>query len=677
MALLDIRNLSVRFKTAVGTVQAVDDLDLTLEAGETLGIVGESGSGKSQLAFAVMGLLARNGHASGSVRLDGQEILNAPPKVLNRVRAERIAMIFQDPMTSLNPYMRVSRQMAEVLVMHKGMSWREAHAKSLRMLDAVQIPDAKTRINHYPHEFSGGMRQRVMIAMALLCGPRLLIADEPTTALDVTVQAQILTLLSDLQRDLGMAMMLITHDLGVVASACQRVAVMYAGRIRETGPTAAIFDDPAHPYTKGLLSAVPRIDASGSRLVAIPGQPPDMNALPAGCAFAPRCPSRREDCESRRPPLSAFAPQRWRACHAPLDEVRSPMDCSPHPDSARGPARRDRPLLDVRDLQVTFPVRPKGAMPWARPLPLRALNGVDFTLAPGETLGVVGESGCGKSTLARALVGLVPAQGAARWTDGSDLVGLTPRGMQPYRREIQMVFQDPLASLDPRMTVGQIIAEPLTTHRPDLPRSEVKSQVKAMMDRVGLLPGQINRYPHEFSGGQCQRIGIARALIVNPRLIICDEPVSALDVSIQAQVVNLLTDLQGALDLALIFIAHDLAVVRHISDRVMVLYLGKVMEIAPTEDLYARPRHPYTQALLSAVPTARPGADRIAVPVGGELPSPLHPPSGCVFRTRCPRAQPICAAQAPGLAGDAHRTACHFPGPPSAEETARAQARMA
>ncbi|GGF65248.1 ABC transporter ATP-binding protein [Paracoccus acridae] len=328
MALLDIRDLSVRFHTHDAEVHAVNDVSLTVQPGETLGIVGESGSGKSQLAFAVMGLLARNGRAFGSVRLDGQEILNAPPKVINRVRAEKIAMIFQDPMTSLNPYMRVSDQMAEVLVLHKGLSKRAAVAESVRMLDAVRIPDAKGRVRLYPHEFSGGMRQRVMIAMALLCRPKLLIADEPTTALDVTVQAQIMTLLADLQRDLGMAMMLITHDLGVVAGSCSRVAVMYGGRIRELGPVGPVFADPAHPYTQGLLSAIPRIDTDEGELAVIPGQPPDMSRPPQGCAFRPRCAYCRDDCDNR-PPLASFAPDRWRACFAPLAELRAGTESRP------------------------------------------------------------------------------------------------------------------------------------------------------------------------------------------------------------------------------------------------------------------------------------------------------------------------------------------------------------
>ncbi|MBK4215573.1 ATP-binding cassette domain-containing protein [Paracoccus caeni] len=334
-----------------------------------------------------------------------------------------------------------------------------------------------------------------------------------------------------------------------------------------------------------------------------------------------------------------------------------------------------RPLLDVRDLRVTFQIQSSGAMPWHKPKQLRAVGGVDFTLNPGETLGIVGESGCGKSTLARALIGLVPATGKAEWIDGKDLISLSPRQMMKYRSDIQMVFQDPLASLNPRMTVGQIIAEPLTTHHPNLKRAEVKERVKAMMEKVGLLPNQINRYPHEFSGGQCQRIGIARALIVEPKLIICDEPVSALDVSIQAQVINLLIRLQKELGLSLVFIAHDLSVVKHISDRVMVLYLGKVMEIASSDDLYAHPQHPYTQALLSAVPVPDPDYDPVAsvVPLKGDLPSPLNPPSGCVFRTRCPRAEARCATEAPALSLGDHQVACHFPGPLTETEIARAR----
>ncbi len=338
-----------------------------------------------------------------------------------------------------------------------------------------------------------------------------------------------------------------------------------------------------------------------------------------------------------------------------------------------------KPLLDVKDLRVTFHIRRDGDMPWALPRQLRAVGGVDFALKPGETLGIVGESGSGKSTLARALIGLAPATGRAEWIDGADLIGMTPRQMLKYRADIQMVFQDPLASLNPRMTVGQIIAEPLTTHHPGLKRDEVKTRVKEMMEKVGLLPNQINRYPHEFSGGQCQRIGIARALIVEPKLIICDEPVSALDVSIQAQVINLLIKLQKELGLALIFIAHDLAVVKHISDRVLVMYLGKVMEIASSDDLYANPQHPYTQALLSAVPIPDPvlEAEKSVVPLVGDLPSPMNPPSGCVFRTRCPRAQSACAEQVPALMGEGHQVACHFPGPLTEAEIAAVAVREA
>ena len=612
MTLLAVDKLNVRFHTPDGEVHAVRDLGFELGRGETLGIVGESGSGKSQSMMSLIGLLASNGRASGSARFDGTELIGMPIEALRKVRGRRIGMIFQDPMTSLNPYMTVFDQMSRVLIHHEKLGKKATRKRCIELLDAVHIPEATKRVDMYPHEFSGGMRQRVMIAAAMLCRPDLLIADEPTTALDVTVQAQILELMRDVRRDFGTAIILITHDLGVVAGLCERVLVMHGGEEKESGPVDDIFYRPQHPYTRALLAAVPRLDkADISRLAS-------LSAVAEGGPAAD-APARRHEPDMAAPPL-----------------------------------------LKVDDLRVHFKLAPETAFAKARVL--KAVNGVELELRPGETLGVVGESGCGKSTLARAVLRLVPATTGHVSLLGEDITDKDKKAMRIHRRDMQVIFQDPLASLNPRMTVGDIIAEPVWTHFPSMPRREVRQKVEAMLGRVGLGPEHINRYPHEFSGGQCQRIGIARALVLEPRLVICDEPVSALDVSIQAQIVNLLMDLQAEMKLALVFIAHDLAVVRHISHRIMVMYLGRIAEVADRNALYARPMHPYTQALIRAVPIPDPEKERNKpyAPLQGDLPSPVDPPSGCAFRTRCPIAVARCAVETPELRriGD-HMVACH------------------
>jgi peptide/nickel transport system ATP-binding protein len=612
MTLLAVDKLNVRFHTPDGEVHAVRDLGFELGRGETLGIVGESGSGKSQSMMSLIGLLASNGRASGSARFDGTELIGMPIEALRKVRGRRIGMIFQDPMTSLNPYMTVFDQMSRVLIHHEKLGKKATRKRCIELLDAVHIPEASKRVDMYPHEFSGGMRQRVMIAAAMLCRPDLLIADEPTTALDVTVQAQILELMRDVRRDFGTAIILITHDLGVVAGLCERVLVMHGGEEKESGPVDDIFYRPQHPYTRALLAAVPRLDkADISRLAS-------LSAVEEGGPAAD-APARRHEPDMAAPPL-----------------------------------------LKVDDLRVHFKLAPETTFAKARVL--KAVNGVELELRPGETLGVVGESGCGKSTLARAVLRLVPATTGHVSLLGEDITDKDKKAMRIHRRDMQVIFQDPLASLNPRMTVGDIIAEPVWTHFPSMPRREVRQKVEAMLGRVGLGPEHINRYPHEFSGGQCQRIGIARALVLEPRLVICDEPVSALDVSIQAQIVNLLMDLQAEMKLALVFIAHDLAVVRHISHRIMVMYLGRIAEVADRNALYERPMHPYTQALIRAVPIPDPEKERnkAYAPLQGDLPSPVDPPSGCAFRTRCPIAVARCAVETPELRriGD-HMVACH------------------
>ncbi|MFK8076135.1 MAG: dipeptide ABC transporter ATP-binding protein [Granulosicoccus sp.] len=556
MSVLNVENLCVRFNTSDGVIESVKDISFRIAEGQCLGIVGESGSGKSQSFLAAMGLLAKNGSASGAVQLNGQEILNAPISTLNTIRGKDVGMIFQDPLTALTPHLKIGQQMTEVLHVHTSSSRSDARRHCLDWLQRVRIPEAEKRLNQYPHELSGGMRQRVMIAMAMLCSPKLLIADEPTTALDVTVQAEVLDLISELQEEQGTAVALITHDMGVVARMCDYVQVMRLGKFVEEGPVDSVFENPSHEYTQQLLQAMPRIDAT-------------------------------------------------------------------HPIKVQSTPNL---LLDVKDIKVHFPFKVGGHL-FSRSVPLRAVDGVSFTLNEGETLGIVGESGCGKSTLARALIRLIePTSGDVSWL-GKNLTQLDKNAMTQARRDLQIVFQDPFASLDPRMTISDSIAEPLRTFRAELTRREQRELVQDMMNRVGLDSSMTNRYPHELSGGQNQRVGIARAMINKPKLIICDEAVSALDVSIQAQILDLLKKLQAEFGMSLLFISHDLSVVKEISDRVMVLYLGRIVELGSSTDVCTNPAHPYTQALISAVPIPDPKLERSRerIRLSDELPSPLDP----------------------------------------------------
>ncbi|MEL6572442.1 MAG: ABC transporter ATP-binding protein [Pseudomonadota bacterium] len=562
MALLDVRNLSVAFETGDGRVDAVKDITLSIETGQCMGIVGESGSGKSQTFMALMGLLARNGTASGSAKFNGQEMLNVPAVEANKVRGADVAMIFQDPLTALTPHLTVGQQMSEVLEVHKNMKGAAAKRLCLDWLDRVRIPEGAARFDQYPHQLSGGMRQRVMIAMAMLCKPKLLIADEPTTALDVTVQADVLDLMKNLQEEEQTAIALITHDMGVVARMCDTVAVMRHGQYVEEGAVETLFHAPQHDYTRMLLDAMPRIDA--------------------------------------------------------------PTEAATEVDAER--------ILDVQDVEVNFDIRVNKGL-FGKTIPLRAVDGVSFDLARKETLGIVGESGCGKSTLARAVLQLIPpSAGKVLWM-GQNLTGLGRPQMAAHRKNLQIVFQDPLASLNPRMTIAASIAEPLLTFQPALSAKERTAKVAEMMERVGLDQRMINRYPHELSGGQNQRVGIARAMINRPELVVCDEAVSALDVSIQAQIIRLLKDLQADMGLSMMFISHDLSVVRDISHRIMVLYLGRVVEMADRDEIYQNPVHPYTQSLISAVPIPDPRVEktRQRIKLPGELPSPLDPGAGLRF----------------------------------------------
>jgi peptide/nickel transport system ATP-binding protein len=659
-AMLSVRGLEVAFP---GGGQAVRGVDFDVAAGEVLGIVGESGSGKSVTALAITGLLDPSARVRGSIRLGSLEVTTADPETLRRMRGRDVGTIFQDPTTTLNPVLPIGRQVTEGQVAHGLVAASAAPAQAAALLREVDIPDPAARIAQYPHQFSGGMRQRVVIAMAMAGHKRLIIADEPTTALDVTVQAQVLAVLAERRRQTGAAVILITHDLGIVAEVADRVAVMYAGRIVETGPVDAIFHRPRHPYTAGLLRSLPRLDTVAARLLPIDGQPPEPARLPTGCAFHPRCAIGRNEpiCATVDPILSADGQASAAACHFPLAGPPPPL---PRPDPTAATAKGED-LLVVEDLRVHFPIRSRllrRQIGW-----VRAVDGVNLVLRAGETLGLVGESGCGKTTTGRAIMGLLAVRSGRIRFAGEDITGMSRSELRRIRRQMQYVFQDPFASLNPIRTAGEIVAEPLRIHGL-YEEMGGAAYVGSLFERVGLSRDMMSRMPRQFSGGQKQRIGIARALALQPRLLILDEPVAALDVSIQAQIVNLLQDLQQQLGLAYLFIAHDLSVVRHICNRVAVMYLGRIVEESDRDVLYETPVHPYTQSLLSAVPLPDPGLrdSRRRIVLRGEIPSPARLPSGCTFHPRCFRADAICSAEVPEFVaypGLPTRCACHHAGP--------------
>jgi peptide/nickel transport system ATP-binding protein len=670
--LLEITDLRTEIKLREGVVHAVDGVSLSVEAGETLGIVGESGCGKTMTALSIMRLLPPGGQiAGGSISLNGQPISALPEDDLRNIRGNEIGMIFQDPLTSLNPTMTVGHQIAEAVLLHRDVSKDQAMDRAVEVLDLVGIPRVRERIKEYPHQFSGGMRQRVMIAMALACEPKLLIADEPTTALDVTIQKQILELIDDLRRRLGMAVILVTHDLGVIAGRADRVAVMYAGKLVEVTDTEMLFSRPRHPYTEALFQALPDKAADvGERLYSIPGIPPDLVNPPVGCRFAARCRYVADRCRQEEPQLIGEVAGHEFRCFYPVGpSERTDKGRIAAYDTSLGEAVPAGPgiggvLLELDHLSKDYPVT-KGAVLQRRVGSLSAVSDVSFNIRSGETFGVVGESGCGKTTVGKLVVGLEKPTGGVIRFDGKDLAKSSAREYRKERRKIQLMFQDSYASLDPRMRAGALLREPLVIQRIGSRQTQAK-MVAEMLEKVGLPQNAAERYPHEFSGGQRQRLGFARALMLNPRLIVADEPVSALDVSIQAQVLNMMKELQRDFGLTYMFISHDLGVIRYLSDRIGVMYLGKLVEIGPADEVYLRPAHPYTKGLLDAAPVADPEAEKakVAEGVGGELPSAIHPPSGCRFRTRCPFAQDICAQVEPPMtpfAGEDHFAACHFP----------------
>ena len=655
--LLRVDNLKTYFRTAEGLARAVDGVSFEIQHNEIFAIVGESGCGKSVTALSISQLVPQPAGfiAGGEIHYKGREISRLPEVEKRKIRGNEIAMIFQEPMTSLNPVFTVGNQILESIQQHQEIGGKAAKNAAIEMLDLVGIPEPARRFEEYPHQLSGGMRQRVMIAIALSCRPGLLIADEPTTALDVTIQAQILELVKDLQREFGMAVLLITHDLGVVSEMADRVAVMYAGKIVETSDWKTLYDKPRHPYTTKLLDSLPSRQKRGDTLQTIQGRVPQATRYPDGCRFADRCPQVMEGCDIVLPALIEIDAEHHTACHLYNPDFNSPDHTSETAAASTSAAAvpstppksdlTDEPFIQVDNLRVHFPIV-KGILKRTVGY-VYAVDGVNLTIPKGKTLALVGESGCGKTTLGKAVLRLgVPIAGEIRYDD-VDLAQLSRSELHPYRRKLQIIFQDPYSSLNPRAMVGGAIQEGMITHGIGGNRAEREARVRELMQRVGLSPDMVSRYPHEFSGGQRQRIGIARCLAVEPEFIVCDEATSALDVSVQAQILNLLKVLQDDLDLTYLFITHNLSVVEYLADEVAVMYLGRIVERGTTEEIFDQPKHPYTRALLSAVPKIDPETGVEKIQLEGDVPSPINPPQGCHFHPRCPEAMRHCSEAYP------------------------------
>lgn len=676
--LLQVKDLEVRYHTREGVLTAIRDASFEVHRGEIVGLVGESGCGKSSMASAVMRLLPPNGEISkGQLTLNGQDLLQLNTEQMREHRGRDMAMIFQDAMTSLNPVFSIEQQMIDAQLAHMTSNGRQSESelrdRAIGILDRVGIPDAAQRIKEYPHQFSGGMRQRIMIAMALLSNPNLLVADEPTSALDVTLEAQILELICGLRDELGTALLYITHDLGVIAQICDRVIVMYAGNIVESGDVYSIFDDPKHPYTRALLRSHPSHRLKGHRLLTIPGRVPSLRDLPSGCKFAPRCDLAQEVChtdeseywqvEKQSVLCHAYSPHWEGSSLASLDE-----GALSEPEMEESGSRKeisDELLIQTRGLHKHFHdhIGLLGQILGQKAGMVRAVSGVDIEVRRGETLGLVGESGSGKTTLARTILRLVdPTLGSVTVT-GEDISWLTPKELSPLRARMQMIFQDPTSSLSPRMKVATLLLEPFRIHGVAVDEGQKVEQLLAM---VGLSSEQADKYPHQLSGGQARRVGIARSLALEPDILLADEPTAGLDVSVAAGILNLLKDLRERLDLTYIIITHNLNVIGFIADRVAVMYLGRIVELADTEVLFSQPKHPYTEALMSAIPVPDPrlrGSDQRII-LKGEIPSPRKPPPGCPFHPRCPYAEARCTAEVPvfrQLPDSQRWVACHFP----------------
>jgi peptide/nickel transport system ATP-binding protein len=660
---LDIRKLTVESSDAGARRTLVDEVDLHVDSGEMLGIVGESGSGKTMTALSVLRLLPAGIRVThGEITIGSQKVLSIPPRELYRLRGNDAAMVFQDPMSALNPTRTIGWQIAESVALHRGWDRTSSYARALEVLSLVGMPEPERHLGSYAHELSGGMRQRALIAIALSCEPSVLIADEPTTALDVTIQAQILSNLRELRRTLGMGVVLITHDLSVVVQYCDRVAVMYGGRVVETAPAARFLLEMKHRYTEALVAASPQGAARrDGQLYSIPGAPPELPDWRERCNFADRCSFSVQDCVQARPELTGGnQPDHLFACFNPRREraaVSRPRAIQDTDADSRASQRRG--LISIEGVSKNYRL---ASFVGGRAMTLSAVADVSAEVAAGKTLGVVGESGCGKSTLGRLIVALERPSSGRILLDGLDLNSLRGRRLRAARRDLQLAFQNANSALDPRMRGDEILREPLAIQGISS-FAEHSRRIRRVLGDVGLPSRTLDKFPYELSGGQQQRLGLARALVLEPKVIVADEPVSSLDVSVQAQVLNLMVQIQASRGLTYVFISHDLGVVRYMSDTIAVMYLGRLVEIGPSEQIYSAPEHPYTRALLDSIPTLVRAPGRTA-PLGGELPSAVRPPSGCRFRTRCPRAQDVCAEVTPSLkapSSEFHPVACHFP----------------
>lgn len=671
--LLDLQHVTVDFQSKNGLLTAIRDVSLQIKAGETVCLVGESGSGKTITSKAIMRLIDYDHGriAEGSIVLDGVNLAKLSQHELRGLRGKKMAMIFQEPMAAFDPVFTIGNQIMEAILEHQQVKKDVAWKQAIHLLERVGIPEPELRMKQYPNELSGGMLQRAMIAMALACGPELLIADEPTTALDVTIQSQILQLLQELKAEYQMSTLLITHDMGIAAEMADRIIVMYAGRVVEQATSEQLFEKPHHPYTRGLLRSITTIDSHrGSRLFSIEGSIPNLADMPSGCRFHPRCAYATQKCLFDEPPLSEINGRLTSCWHADQlvesddwigkSEVEPQVTVmEPKHDENKSALQREL-LFDVKGLSKAYPVG-KGLLQRASSL-IRAVDDVSFTIEKGETFGLVGESGSGKSTLGRVLLQLEKASKGSIRFQWLELTQLKAAELQKVRRDMQVIFQDPYGSVNPRWQIGDIIGEPLMVHEA-LDATVRRERVEALLEAVGLKPSWYERYPHEFSGGQRQRIGIARAIALNPSFVLADEAVSALDVSVQAQIVNLMQDLQRDLGLTYLFIAHGLHIVRHISDRIGVMYLGKLVEIAASEELFLHPAHHYTKGLIASIPVPNPKQKREPFSLQGEIPSPANPPSGCRFHTRCPAATARCKEEPPAWQEiqSRHWVACHHP----------------